>query len=130
MEPNIKIRIVVADDSTIYRSNVCMMLRLQKDMEVVAEAENGWMAIQQVQTHKPDILLIDIQMPRINGIDATRDIAARFPDLKIIGMSAHENCGYGEKIKQSGGWGYIDKAGVLRELLATIREAYSAGRTK
>jgi len=130
MESNIKIRIVVADDSTIYRNNVCMMLRLQKDMEVVAEAENGWMAIQQVQTYKPDVLLIDIRMPRIDGLAATRDIAARFPDLKIIGMSAHEDCGYGEKIKQSGGWGYIDKAGVLRELLSAIREAYSAGRTQ
>jgi DNA-binding NarL/FixJ family response regulator len=130
MESNRKIRVVVADDSTMYRNNVCMMLNLQKDMEVVAEAENGWLAIQQVQIHKPDILLIDIQMPRIDGIDATRDIAARFPNLKIIGMSAYEDCGYGEKIKQSGGWGYIDKAGVLKELLSTIREAYSTGRTR
>ena len=128
MEAVRKIRIVVADDSEIYRNNVCMMLRLQDDMDVVAEAENGYMAIQVVQTYKPDILLIDIKMPRIDGIEATRAISARFPSLKIIGMSAYEDCGFGEQIKQSGAWGYIDKCGVLRELLSTIREAFSAGR--
>ena len=56
METTQKIRIVVADDSTMYRNNVCMMLRLQNDMAVVAEAEDGWSAIEQVKAHRPDIL--------------------------------------------------------------------------
>jgi DNA-binding NarL/FixJ family response regulator len=125
METKQRIRIVVADDSMIYRNNVCMMLRLQNDMEVVAEAENGWSAIEQVKAHKPDILLIDIRMPFIDGIDATKKIAAKFPDLKIIGMSAYEECDYGKRMSQSGAWGYLDKACVLGDLLSTIRKAYS-----
>ncbi|MBI5581695.1 MAG: response regulator transcription factor [Deltaproteobacteria bacterium] len=124
MEAAQKIRIVVADDSTIYRNNVCLMLRLQKDMEVVAEAENGWSAIEQVQAHQPDILLIDIRMPFIDGIEATRAIASRFPDVKVIGMSAHADCDYGDKLRQTGAWGYLDKACVLGDLLSTIRKAY------
>ena len=63
MEATQRIRIAVADDSTIYRNNVRLMLRLQNDMAVVAEAENGWSAIEQVKAHRPDILLIDIRMP-------------------------------------------------------------------
>ena len=101
------------------------MIRLQKDMEVVAEAENGWSAIEQVKVHKPDILLIDIRMPFIDGIDATREIASKFPDVKVIGMSAHDGCEYGYKLKESGAWGYLDKACVLGDLLSTIRRACS-----
>jgi DNA-binding NarL/FixJ family response regulator len=126
MEATKKIRIVVADDSTIYRNNVCLMLGLQNDMEVVAEAENGWAAIELVKEHKPDILLIDIRMPFIDGIDATRKISYKFPDVKVIGMSAHDDCGYNEKLRQSGAWGYLDKACVLKDLLSAIRKAYSA----
>jgi two-component system response regulator DegU len=123
-----KIRIVVADDSTIYRKNVCFMIGLQKDMEIVAEAENGWSAIEQVKAHKPDILLIDIRMPFIDGIDATREISNKFPEVKVIGMSAHDDCGYREKMQQDGAWGYLDKACVLGDLLTTIRRAHSDPR--
>jgi YesN/AraC family two-component response regulator len=101
------------------------MIRLQKDMEVVAEAENGWSAIDLVQAHRPDILLVDIRMPFIDGIDAARIIASRFPDVKTIGMSAYDDCDYGKRIMQSGAWGYIDKASVLADLLSTIRRANS-----
>jgi two-component system response regulator DegU len=123
-----KIRIVVADDSTIYRKNVCMMIGLQKDMEVVAEAENGWSAIEPVKAHKPDILLIDIRMPFIDGLEATREIASKFPDVRVIGMSAHDDCDYGEKLKQGGAPGYLDKACVIGDLLSNIRKAYSDSR--
>jgi YesN/AraC family two-component response regulator len=125
-----RIRIVVADDSTMYRNNVCLMLRLQNDMAVVAEAENGWSAIEQVKAHKPDILLIDVRMPFIDGIDVTKKITSMFPDLKIIGMSAYEEFDYGKKMSQSGAWCYLDKACVLEDLLSTIRKAYSdSGRS-
>ncbi len=128
MEAAQRIRIVVADDSTMYRNNVCLMLRLQNDMAVVAEAKNGWEAIEQVKAHKPDILLIDIRMPLIDGIDATREISKKFPDVKVIGMSAHDDCGYGEKMQQEGAWGYLDKACVLGDLLTAIRKAHSDSR--
>ena len=129
MEVAKKIRLVVADDSTIYRKNVCLMIGLQNDMEVVAEAENGWAAIEQVKAHKPDILLIDIRMPFIDGIDATRKISYKFPDVKVIGMSAHDDCGYGEKMQTETVPGVIStKACVLGDLLSTIRKAYSDSR--
>jgi DNA-binding NarL/FixJ family response regulator len=64
-------------------------------------------------------------MPFIDGIDATRKISCKFPDVKVIGMSAHVDCGYGEKLRQNGAWGYLDKACVLGDLLSTIRKAYS-----
>ena len=91
MEATQRIRIAVADDSTIYRNNVRLMLRLQNDMAVVAEAENGWSAIEQVKAHRPDILLIDIRMP-------------------FGGMSAYEECDYDKKMRKSGAWGYLDNA--------------------
>jgi DNA-binding NarL/FixJ family response regulator len=127
MEATQRIRIVVADDSTMYRNNVCLMLRLQNDMAVVAEAENGWSAIEQVKAHRPDILLIDIRMPFMDGIDATKKIASMFPDLKIIGMSAYEECDYDKKMRKSGAWGYLDNACFLGDLLSTIRRAHSRG---
>jgi DNA-binding NarL/FixJ family response regulator len=119
-----KIRIIVADDSAIYRNNICFMLNLQNDMVVVAEAENGWAAIEQVKNHQPDILLIDIRMPIVDGINAAKDVVAKFPRVKVLGMSAHGDCGYGEILKQHGAWGYLDKASVLADLLSTIRKAY------
>ena len=126
MVPARKIRIVVADDNTMYRRNVCMMIGLQADMEVVAEAENGWSAIEEVKLHRPDLLLIDIRMPFVDGIQATQEIRARCPQVRVIGMSAFAESDYGDQVRQSGAWGYLDKSCVLRELLATIRNAAGA----
>jgi DNA-binding NarL/FixJ family response regulator len=118
-----KIRIVVADDNTMYRRNVCMMIGFQPDMEVVAEAENGWSAIEQVRLHLPDLVLIDIRMPCIDGIQATREIRARFPHVRVVAMSAFEDCDYGDQVRRIGAAAYLDKNSVLKELLATIRQA-------
>ena len=89
---------------------------------------NGWSAIEQVKAHTPDILLIDIRMPFIDGIEATGKIASQCPDVKVIGMSAHDDCDYGEKLKQNGAWGYLDKACVIGDLLSSIRKAHSDSR--
>lgn len=126
MVPARKIRIVVADDNTIYRRNVCMMIGLQADMEVVAEAENGWSAIEEVKLHRPDLLLIDIRMPFVDGIQATQEIRASCPQVRVIGMSAFAEADYGDLVRQSGAWGYLDKSCVLKELLVTIRNAAGA----
>ena len=123
MPANRKIRIVVADDNTIYRRNVCMMIGLQPDMEVVAEAENGWSAIEEVKVHRPDLLLIDIRMPFVDGIKATQEVRSRYPQVRVIGMSAFAESDYGDQVRRSGAWGYLDKNCVLKDLLATIRTA-------
>jgi YesN/AraC family two-component response regulator len=120
--PGRRLRIVVADDSTIYRRNVCMMIGLQPDMEVVAEAENGWDAIEQVQVHRPDVVLIDIRMPLVDGIGAIREIRARFPRMRVIAMSAFGEEDYSRLARQSGADRYLDKSCVLQDLLRTLRE--------
>ena len=84
------IRIVVVDDSPLYRRTVCNILEKQPNMQVVAEAGDGLYAIQAVKTHKPDVVIMDVTLPILNGIDATRKIKFEFPKVRVIVLSIHD----------------------------------------
>jgi DNA-binding NarL/FixJ family response regulator len=84
------IRIVVVDDSPLYRGVVCNMLEKQPNLQVVAEAEDGLEAIQAVEKHRPDVVLMDVSMPVLNGIDATFIIKKKFPDVRVVVLSMHD----------------------------------------
>src|SRR5271165_641090 len=89
-----KIRILLADDHTILRAGLKMMLNAQPDMEVVGEAQDGRQALQEAQRLHPDIILMDITMPDMNGIEATRQIKKLIPEVKVLILTMHENDEY------------------------------------
>ena len=84
------VRIIVVDDSPLYRRTICNMLEKQPNMQVVAEAENGHAAIQAVDKHRPNVVLMDVTMPVLDGFDATCMIKSMFPDVRVIILSMHD----------------------------------------
>jgi DNA-binding NarL/FixJ family response regulator len=83
-------RIVVAGDNSLYRKTICNILRKDPNYQVVAEAEDGHAAIQAVEKHRPDIVLMDVTMPFLNGFDATWIIKSKFPAVRVIILSMHD----------------------------------------
>ncbi len=115
-----KIRILLADDHTILRAGLKMMLNAQPDMEVVGEAQDGHQAIQEALKFQPDIILMDITMPDMNGIEATRQIKRLLPDVKILMLTMHEHDEYVFQALQAGASGYMLKEAADTDLIAAL----------
>lgn len=115
-----KIRILLADDHTILRAGLKMMLNAQPNMEVIGEAQDGRQALQEARRLEPDIILMDITMPDINGIEATRQIKRQFPDVKILVLTMHEHDEYVFQALQAGASGYMLKEAADTELITAI----------
>jgi two-component system, NarL family, response regulator NreC len=119
-----RIRIFLADDHTILREGIRSLLENESDMEVVGEAEDGHQAVKMVRQIKPDVVLMDIAMPRLNGLEATSQIKKLIPDSKILILTMHDNEEYIRKALASGAMGYILKDAAARELMDAIRAVY------
>lgn len=119
--PERNIKIVVVDDHTIVRQGLKMILAAQPDIEVVGEAANGREAVDLVQKLKPDIVLMDVAMPELNGIDATRRMVEANSRLKILVLSMHKEAVYVREILRAGARGYILKDAIDTELLSAVR---------
>ncbi len=115
------IRIVLADDHKITRQGLRSLLDKQEEMEVVAEAENGRDAVQLVEQLAPDVVIMDVTMPDLNGVEATRQIMSRSPDVKIIGLSMHSDSLFVTEMLKSGAAGYLLKDCAFEELSRAIR---------
>jgi two-component system response regulator NreC len=115
-----KIRILLADDHTILRAGLKMMLNAQPDMEVIGEAQDGRQAIHEALRHQPDVVLMDITMPDINGIEATRQIKRMLPDVKVLVLTMHENDEYVFQALRAGASGYILKEAADTELITAL----------
>jgi two-component system response regulator NreC len=115
-----KIRILLADDHTILRAGLKMMLNAQPDMEVIGEAQDGRQAIEETQKLRPDIVLMDITMPDLNGIEATRQIKRLVPDVKILMLTMHEHDEYVFQALQAGASGYMLKEAADTELITAL----------
>ena len=113
------IRILAVDDHAMFREGLAVMLATQPDMNLVAEASNGREAIQQFRQHHPDITLMDLQMPVMNGLDAMAAIRVEFPDAKIIVLTTYESDV--QKAVKMGARAYLLKAELDKQLLGTIR---------
>lgn len=124
----VKIRILLADDHTILREGIRALLDNEADMTVVGEADDGRSAVRMAGQLKPDIVLMDIAMPRLNGLQATCQIKRSFPNIKILILSMHENDEYIRQALASGAMGYLLKDASRTELLAAIR-AIQRGET-
>ncbi len=115
-----KIHILLVDDHTILRAGLKMMLNAQPDMDVVGEAHDGRAAIQEAQRLQPDIVLMDITMPDMNGIEATRQIKKVLPDAKVLVLTMHENDEYVFQALRAGASGYILKEAADTELISAL----------
>ena len=118
------IRILAVDDHPMFREGLAMMLATQPDMNLVAQACNGREAVQQFRQHHPDITLMDLQMPVMNGLDAMAAIRSEFPEAKIIMLTTYES-DFQNAVKM-GARGYLLKAQLDKQLLGTIRAVQAA----
>ncbi|KUO49384.1 MAG: hypothetical protein APF76_08410 [Desulfitibacter sp. BRH_c19] len=119
-----KIKIVIADDHAVLRSGLKMMLNAQNDMEVIGEAATDVETIHSCQTLKPDVLILDLNMPHKGGLKAIPDIRQLSPDTKILVLTMHQDDSYLKDVLKSGGHGYILKNAADLDLLSAIRSVY------
>ncbi|KIH77776.1 two component transcriptional regulator, LuxR family [Geoalkalibacter ferrihydriticus] len=117
------IRILIADDHTIMREGVRLLLETQADLKVVGEACDGVEALELARKLKPDIVLLDVAMPRMNGIDTTRMLREAVPGSRVVILSMFEKELYAHQALNAGAYGYVLKAASGEELLAAIRSA-------
>jgi len=122
-----QIRILAVDDHALVRQGVALLVGTQPDMTLVGEASNGREAIQQFRTHRPDVTLMDLQMPEMNGFDAIIAIRGQFPDAKIIVLTTYKGDVQILRALKAGAQGYLLKNTLHKELVEAIR-AIHAGR--
>jgi two-component system response regulator NreC len=116
-----KIRLILADDHAVVRSGIRMLLEAQPDIEIVAEAESGREAVEEARRTKPDVVLMDVQMPGLNGIEATQQIKKLVPETAILALTMHEDDQYFFEMLHSGASGYVPKRAAPDELVTAIR---------
>jgi two-component system, NarL family, response regulator NreC len=121
-------KILLADDHAILRQSLCRALGMEPDIEVVGEAENGYTALKLVQELSPAVVIMDIGMPDLNGIEATRIIKRDFPSIKVIGLSMHSNDKYIREMFRAGASGYLLKNCPFEELREAVHIVL-AGKT-
>jgi DNA-binding NarL/FixJ family response regulator len=123
-----KTRILIADDHDVVRSGLRLLLRSSPEFSIVAEAANGEEAVQLAESLKPDVAIIDISMPVVDGIEATRRIKTGFPDIKVIILTVHEDEEYVYRILRAGASGYLVKNASKAEIFRAIRAVLSGER--
>lgn len=115
------IRVLIADDHTIVRSGVKMLLQTEPGIEVVGEAENGKDAVAMAVALQPDIILMDIAMPEIDGLEATRQVKAQCPKTSVLVLTMHRSDDYFFEMLKAGASGYVLKAAETSELIHALR---------
>jgi DNA-binding NarL/FixJ family response regulator len=123
-----KIRVLVADDHAIIREGLRIMLGNQPDMEVVAVATTGREAIQLVDEHEPDVAVMDISMPELNGIEAIQQMSPRHPHMQVVVLSIHETKPYVYRALKAGTKGYLIKETAGLEVVEAVRAVYRGER--
>ncbi|HEU5287259.1 MAG TPA: response regulator transcription factor [Candidatus Limnocylindria bacterium] len=116
-----KIRILVADDHTVIRRGIVGLLNAQADMEVIEEAGNGREAVARTETAKPDVVLLDVAMPELNGLGATRMIKDQSPDVQVLILTMHDREDYLFQALRAGASGYVLKGADTDDLLTAVR---------
>ena len=115
------IRVIVADDQFVVREGIKVLLEPMKEIEIVGFAKNGMEVLELVQKETPDIILLDIEMPEIDGLTLTKKISADFPEIKVIILSTHLATEYVSQALDFGAKGYISKSAVTQDLSLSIQ---------
>ncbi len=121
-----KIRVFVVDDHTILRDGLRALIEVQPDLCVVGESPDGDVALSGVAATQPDVVVMDISMPRLGGADATEQIRRACPDVRVLALTAHENAEYVQMLLKAGASGYLLKRAAASDLVRAIR-AVAAG---
>ena len=119
------IRVLSVDDHSLLRDGMAALIGNQSDMEIVAEASNGREALELFRKHRPDVTLMDLQMPEMNGIDAMSAIRGEFPDARIIVLTTHAGDVQVSRALKAGARAYLLKSLLRKELLDTIRAVHA-----
>jgi two-component system, NarL family, response regulator NreC len=116
-----RIRILLADDHAVVRQGFKMILNAQPDMEIVGEAGNGREAVDLVEKLEPDVVVMDVAMPELNGIEATRRVTGSVPRARVIALSMHKDSVYVREVLRAGARGYLLKDSGASDLVSAVR---------
>jgi len=114
-------KVLLVDDHDVVRTGLKGLLKIEPDLEVIGEASNGLEAIEALRDLRPDVVLMDVAMPVMNGLEATRIISKKYPDCLVLALTAHEDKEYFFEMLAAGAKGYITKQAASEELIAAIR---------
>ncbi len=121
LQCGMKTRILIVDDHKVFRDGLRMTINHEADMEVVGEAENGQMAIESAIELQPDVILMDVKMPVMDGIEATRRIHVKMPGIKILALSMYSDNNFISGMMRAGAVGFITKGGESEDMYKVIR---------
>ena len=122
-----KLRILLADDHKVVRDGLRLLIDGQRDMRVVGEAGNGKEALQQARDLKPDVVVMDLSMPELNGLQATERLKAERPEVKVVALTVHEDPSYLLQLCKAGAVGYVLKRSAGDDLIHAIRTVAGGG---
>lgn len=122
-----KIKIVIIDDHQLFREGVKRILAMEDGFEVVAEGGDGSEALSLVEAHNPDVILMDINMPKVNGVEATRHLVSTYPDVKVLILSIHDDESYVTHVLKTGAAGYLLKEMDADSLIQAVRVVADGG---
>jgi NarL family two-component system response regulator LiaR len=119
-----QIRVILADDHAVVRQGIRRFLEEAGDIDVVAEASDGAEAVRLVEEHRPDVAVLDIRMPEVTGVEATRRIKARFPDTRVLVLTAYDDDPYVFALLEAGADGYVLKTASADQLVDAVHTVY------
>ncbi len=122
-----RIRVLVVDDHAILRDGICSLLALNDDIEVVGQAENGKQALQLVASTHPNVVLMDIAMPEMDGLQATRQIIGSYPTVHVLVLTQYDDNSYISSLLEAGACGYVLKRSGGEEIINAIRSVHHQG---
>lgn len=122
------ISVLLADDHSIVRKGICGLLLQHSDLAVIGEAEDGRQAVSKTRSMRPDVVLMDVTMPHLNGVEATSQILRDCPEVRVVALSMHKDRQTVFRMLDAGAVGYVTKCGIPKELIHAIRTVHG-GRT-
>ena len=122
-----KLRVLLAEDQTILRQSLRALIGNEPDLEVVGEAADGEESVRQAQDLRPDVVVMDVSMPRMDGVQATMEIKRRCPEVKVLALTVHETRSHMRRVLQAGASGYVVKRSAAEELIQALHAVAAKG---